>query len=72
MTGGIPSFAPEAQIRRSQVIASSRPPPMQWPLIAARVGQGWAAIASIAAWKGWATSASASRSKVSEGIEAMS
>ncbi len=30
------------------------------------------ASASIAAWKGWATSASASRSKVSEGIEAMS
>ena len=41
-------------------------------LIAATVGHGWWEIASIAAWKGWATSASASRSKVSSGIEAMS
>ena len=68
----MPSFAPAAQIRRSQLIASSRAPPRQWPLIAATVGQGWAAIASRAAGKGWATSASASRSKVSVGIVAMS
>jgi hypothetical protein len=32
-------------------------------LIAATVGQGCAASASIAAWKGWATSASASCSR---------
>ena len=35
-----------------------------WPLIAATTGHGCAAIASIAAWKGCATSASASRSKL--------
>ena len=68
----MPSFAPRAQMRRSQVRVSSRPPPSAWPLIAAITGHGWAAIASSAAWNGWATSASASRSKLSEGIAAMS
>ena len=50
------------------VSASSRPPPSAWPLSAAITGQGWPATASSAAWKGWATSASASRSKLSAGI----
>src|SRR4051812_16348708 len=68
----MPSFAPRAQMRRSQVSVSSSPPPSAWPLIAAITGQGWAAIASRASWKGWATRASASRSKLSEGIAAMS
>ena len=68
----MPSFAARAQMRRSQVSVSSRPPPSAWPLIAAITGQGWAAIASSAAWNGCATSASASRSKVSDGIAAMS
>src|SRR5882757_4018600 len=68
----MPSFAPAAAIRRSQLTASSSPPPRQSPLIAATVGQGWATIASIAAWNGWATSASASSSKASSVNSAMS
>ena len=59
-------------MRRSQVTASSRPPPKQCPLRAATVGQGWAATASIASRKGWATRASASRSKADSEIEPMS
>ena len=68
----MPSFAPAAQTRRSQRTASSSPPPRQWPLIAATTGYGWALTASIAAWNGWATSASASRSKLESGIAPMS
>ena len=68
----MPSFASAAQIRMSQRTASSRPPPRQWPLIAATTGKGWALIASIAAVNGWATRASASRSKLSSGIAPMS
>ncbi len=62
VAGGIPSLASAATMRRSQRIASSSPPPRQWPLIAATIGNGWALTACIAAWKGCAMSASASRS----------
>src|SRR5918912_1384735 len=38
--GGKPSRAPRAAIRRSQAIASSSPPPIACPLIAATTGYG--------------------------------
>jgi hypothetical protein len=55
----MPTLASSAASRRSQVSASSSPPPIACPFSAATDGYGYAASASIAAWNGWATSASA-------------
>src|SRR5256714_9283529 len=61
----MPRLTPLAAIRMSQATASSSPPPIAWPLMAATIGNGYASIASIAAVNGWATRLSASCEKAS-------
>src|SRR4051812_7287052 len=53
----------------SQVTASSRPPPIAWPLTAAITGYGNASIASIASTKGCATSFSPASAKVCSSLK---
>jgi hypothetical protein len=67
--GGRPSFTPACATRRSQVAASSQPPPIAGPFSAATMGTGEAATARIKpsnAAAAAARSPSASRSKPPE------